>query len=228
MTTQLELGAVMPKVKRKATEFTCKCGCVQDEHANARHSGKCARCGDCRRFRPKKKPPVVVPAHLGPPNGAIILERDDTKRAKTMGWASVSESDARIYLSQLKTRSLNKSFFGGKEPPTGKQWRRMYAWQGKYKDACRERTTSAIAQCGVEVVARGRPSLVVVTRVSPRTLDKHDNVRGAMKFVVDGIAAALGFDDSEFEATVPLRYEQEKSGAAGVCGVRVQLTWEKA
>jgi hypothetical protein len=226
MTTQLELG-VMPRAKRKATEFTCKCGCVQDEHANARHSGKCARCGDCRRFRPKKKPPVVVPAHLGPPNGAIILERDDTKCARTMGWASVSDSSVRIYLSQLKTKTPNKPFFGGKAP-TAAEWRQMYAWQGAYKDACRERTISAIAQCGVDVAARGRPSLLVLTRISQGRCDKLENLRMAMKYVVDGVAAALGFNDAEIEETVPARCEQEKPGAAGVYGVRIDITWETA
>jgi hypothetical protein len=246
----IDIGTMRPK-KRKATEFTCRCGHVDEQHANRRHTGRCTVCGEeCRRFKPKKKPPVEQPAHLAAPNGAILLERDDTKKAKSMGWAIVKPRGpdgveafngvceatglhAIIYLAQLKTKSLNKPFFGGKEPPTGAMWRRMYAWQGKYKDDCRERTASAIAQLGTDVALRGRPSAIVVTRVSPGTLDKHDNLRGALKYLVDGIAEALGFNDAELEdspsraGTIHIRYAQEKCPQK-VCGVRIEITWRTA
>ncbi|HWE30885.1 MAG TPA: hypothetical protein VHB97_22915 [Polyangia bacterium] len=243
---QLDLDAVFGGLPLKArkkrtpiTRVTCKCGHAQDLHDNRRHTGKCALCfGECKRFRPKSKPPVEQPANLLPPNGAIILERDDTKRAKVMGWAVVEPARAEIYLAQLNTKSLNKNFFGGSKHDENEsalviksRIRQRFAWQGAYKDACRDRATSAIAQCGADVAARGRPSLIQVTRVSPAKLDKHDNVRGALKYVVDGIAIALGFNDAELEDSpsrvgeIAIRYEQEKSGVAHVCGVRIEITW---
>ncbi len=224
----LDLPAPRPKRKVSAAEITCKCGREQADHANRRHTGACAITG-CKRFRPRKRPPVEIPAHLGPPNGAIMLERDDTKRAKAMGWALVDADRAKLYLSQLKTQSPNKGFFG--KGMSHAMLAKMGAMQTAYRNACRERTISAIAQLGVDVVARGRPSLIVVTRVSSGKLDRHDNLRGALKFIVDGIAEALGFNDAELEdsasraGSIAIKYSQEKPGAPRVRGVRIELSW---
>ena len=53
------------------------------------------------------------------------------------------------------------------------------------------------------------PLLVVrITRVSPRQLDSHDNLRAACKAVVDGIATWLRIDDAS--PLVRWEYGQER------------------
>ena len=266
---QLDLDAVFGGLpirkakKQPATRVTCKCGHHQDDHANHRHTGVCSLCrGECKRFRPKSKPPVEQPAHLAPPNGAIILERDDTKNAKTMGWALIEEFPgsspghevphgerlrgeqhgslhlpgttffrATIYLAQLKTKSPNVGFFGGADRG-GMKLRARFAWLSNYKKSCRDRAASAIAQLGTDVAARGRPTSIALTRVGAGRLDQ-DNLRGAMKYVVDGIAEALGFNDAELAdsasraGSIPISYAQEKAPPR-VCGVRIVITWRTA
>jgi hypothetical protein len=54
---------------------------------------------------------------------------------------------------------------------------------------------------------------VTVTRVSPGTLDAHDNLRSALKSVVDGVADYFGIDDAD--PRIEWRYGQRK-GKAGV------------
>lgn len=56
--------------------------------------------------------------------------------------------------------------------------------------------------------------VVTLTRFSPGTLDAHDNLRAALKSVVDGVAKYFGHDDAD-----PLfewRYEQLKTKHHGV------------
>lgn len=64
--------------------------------------------------------------------------------------------------------------------------------------------------------------VITVTRISPGTLDQHDNLRGALKGVVDGIADKLGIKDND--PRVEWRYAQ------AVCprrefGVRIEMEW---
>jgi len=64
--------------------------------------------------------------------------------------------------------------------------------------------------------------VITVTRISPGTLDKHDNLSGALKAVVDGIADKLGIKDND--PRVEWRYAQ------AVCprrefGVRIEMEW---
>lgn len=58
------------------------------------------------------------------------------------------------------------------------------------------------------------PCIVTITRVSPRLLDSHDNLRSALKATVDGIAVALNIDDRD--PRVEWRYAQAKGKPAAV------------
>ncbi len=79
-----------------------------------------------------------------------------------------------------------------------------------------------------EIVARAlggkpRPELpcvVTLTRISPGTLDAHDNLPSAFKNVVDGVADWLGIDDADPRVTWV--YEQEKCKLKEF-GVRVEI-----
>ena len=53
---------------------------------------------------------------------------------------------------------------------------------------------------------------VTLTRVSPGTLDAHDNLRSALKSVVDGVASYFGIDDAD--PRIEWRYAQAKGPAA--------------
>lgn len=53
------------------------------------------------------------------------------------------------------------------------------------------------------------PVCVTITRVAPRKLDSHDNLRASAKHVVDEIAEWLRVDDSSNMVT--WRFEQEKN-----------------
>lgn len=53
------------------------------------------------------------------------------------------------------------------------------------------------------------PVVVTVTRISPRTLDNHDNARGACKPAVDEIAAYLGLR-SDADPRVTWEYRQQQ------------------
>lgn len=58
------------------------------------------------------------------------------------------------------------------------------------------------------------PCIVTLTRVAPRSLDAHDNLRSALKFAVDGIADRLGIKDND--PRVEWRYAQVKGKPAVV------------
>lgn len=61
---------------------------------------------------------------------------------------------------------------------------------------------------------KGLPKVVTLTRLAPRFLDGHDNLRSSIKHVVDGIADALGIDDGSNK--VEWRYAQRKAKEYGV------------
>jgi len=68
-------------------------------------------------------------------------------------------------------------------------------------------TRAALARAGrkpYEIV----PAVVTLTRVSAGHLDAHDGLPSCLKFVVDGIAEALGIDDGG--PFVQWRYSQRK------------------
>jgi hypothetical protein len=67
------------------------------------------------------------------------------------------------------------------------------------------------------------PCVVTLVRMSShhKGLDGHDNLRSALKWVVDGIAEALGIDDGG--SAVTWRYGQEQC-KRGEFGVTVRIT----
>jgi len=217
-----------PKKKRSAAEEMCKCGCELVLHAGKKHRGPCSRCLTCKKGRPKKKPPLEQPAHLRPPPGALILEREDLQRPKPMGWAAIAPNACTIYLEQLETLTPNaqRHVWGSKLPPKVK-----YAIATGQAEKPREWTISAIAQCGPDLVARGRPTRVRLTRVSAGCVDDDAPV-GALKFVRDGVAKAFDFNDSEFSiggvrpGAIRIDYVGERPGKQGIRGVRIELTWQ--
>jgi len=64
------------------------------------------------------------------------------------------------------------------------------------------------------------PVVVTLTRIAPRKLDAHDNVRHALKGVVDGIADWLKLRDDD--ARIEWRYAQEK-GAPKQSALRIEV-----
>lgn len=54
------------------------------------------------------------------------------------------------------------------------------------------------------------PCVVTMTRISPRALDGHDNLRASLKAPVDAVAGWLGTDDADPRIT--WRYAQERGG----------------
>lgn len=73
----------------------------------------------------------------------------------------------------------------------------------------------------LEPVSHGMRLVVLLTRVSPGTLDKHDNLRAALKHVVDEVAAYFGVDDAD--KRVEWRYAQVQGKPS--C-VRIELSVE--
>jgi hypothetical protein len=186
-----------------------------------------------------------------PPPGALLLERDDLKRDKRMGWAidnmraierKVVPAAGRsllMYLCQLKTKSLNQGAALGFM--TQAQRLRFFASRTAYIKSLRDRSCSAIAQAAPYFAVRlDTPSRVILTRVCSGKLDD-DNLVGAFKPVRDGVADALGIDDRVFVISnvvgqpaqassghIPLQYRQEAPGKRKCCGVRIEILWEGA
>lgn len=65
------------------------------------------------------------------------------------------------------------------------------------------------------------PCVVVLTRLSQRTMDSHDGLRAATKHVADGVAEWVGVDDREGDG-LTFKYEQEKC-KKGEFGVHVRV-----
>lgn len=150
----------------------------------------------------------------------LVLYRPDTVRPKAMGYAVRSDATLLIVLEQLKTQRPNESFRGMSQGA-------MMGIRSKNK-ATGERTRAAIEQSGV--VTRGRPCRVELTRVTTGKMDD-DGLVGAMKFVRDGVAKALGFDDREMSiggmvaGKIPVFYGQRAPGKRGVYAVEILLQW---
>jgi hypothetical protein len=63
------------------------------------------------------------------------------------------------------------------------------------------------------------PCVVVLTRLSQRTMDSHDGLRAALKHIADGVAEWVGVDDKRSDV-IRFQYEQEPC-RKGENGVRV-------
>ena len=88
----------------------------------------------------------------------------------------------------------------------------------------RQVTHMALAGAVAALPAHALRIQVLVTRIAPRKLDSHDNLRVAAKGVVDGIADALGIDDGDPRMT--WSYQQEirrKERGVQPYGVRIEI-----
>jgi hypothetical protein len=195
------------KTRTKDERPMCSCG-----HEMLHHDGKGCTFGrgtrfggcPCKKLRDRKKrneKPL-----LPEPAGAITLTRPDTVKTKVMGWALVEGTKAVLYVG-LHTKPPNVMF----------------------RTNHRNHTIGAMIQarlrgtCAKEAVVKanlgglGKPSKVTLTRLCPGKPDD-DGLIGALKFVRDGVAAGLGFDDAQFSvngadpAKVPLFYAQRGPG----------------
>lgn len=72
---------------------------------------------------------------------------------------------------------------------------------------------------------RGRmvqlPCLIKLTRVAPRSLDSHDNLRSSLKFTVDAICQKLGIDDASDQ--VSFEYHQMPMRTLKSYGVKIEI-----
>ena len=64
------------------------------------------------------------------------------------------------------------------------------------------------------------PCKVTLTRIAPRKMDSHDNLRAAMKPIVDTLAAIIGVDDGDPQVTWD--YDQAR-GEPRTYAVRVEI-----
>lgn len=70
-------------------------------------------------------------------------------------------------------------------------------WASRHRRRREQRQTVAlVVGAHLRVVGLEVPCIVTLTRIAPRSLDG-DNLQGALKAVRDGVADALGVDDSD-------------------------------
>lgn len=86
--------------------------------------------------------------------------------------------------------------------------------------AARHRRAKAHRKAAMVVPVHPLPCVVTLTRIAPRALDSHDNLRSGFKALADGIAKRLGVDDAD--PRVEWRYAQRK-GAPRQYAVVVQI-----
>lgn len=118
-------------------------------------------------------------------------------------------------LTQREADAINRHF--GPEvlvveghTPSTPNTREHWAKRAKRTKSQRDAMKTAVHLWALEY---GLPQVVVtLTRVSPRAMDAHDNLRAALKPHVDGIADALGIDDSS--QLVRWEYAQRKGAPA--------------
>jgi hypothetical protein len=97
-------------------------------------------------------------------------------------------------------------------------------WRAKMKRTAREREAGYIATLAYNARWKtpigGNPAMVHLTRYSPsaKKMDEFENVRVALKHIVDGIADALGIDDADMEW-----YPHQEKSPPGCHGVLVKF-----
>ncbi len=251
------------KGKRAPKPDVCKCGHFPDDHTSG--TGRCSSCkyvvdtlraemgplakGQaklCTRFRSKRRVPPVQPLDLLGPAGSFPIWRPDTVHPKAMGWAVIEEIALaegfepvwRFYLAQLKTERPNTFMRFGNDPKKARRaamgMKKRFTDQAEWAAAALEQLSK---KEGVEPGDLDMPREVTLTRVSFGARADSDAVVGALKWIRDAVAEALGFDDDRFvvrhdsDAREPpldrvwLRYEQSDSFKAGVFGVRASVAW---
>src|SRR3990172_8300722 len=90
-----------------------------------------------------------------------------------------------------------------------------FHWAQRHRRVKAERQSIATAARAFGVRPITAPLVVTLTRIAPRKLDGHDNLRSAFKVTVDSIADALGLRDDS-DARVEWRYEQERGKPSAV------------
>ena len=119
-------------------------------------------------------------------------------------------TDGEVTIHGLRTVSeANRRGHWGKHAGRTKQ-QRMVACR------CVERLTVDLRRVQL-------PARFVLTRIAPRDLDGHDNLRVALKAVVDGIADAMGVTDRD--PRISFEYAQEKRGVREYA-VRIEVVRE--
>jgi hypothetical protein len=116
-----------------------------------------------------------------------------------------------VWIPGIKLQSLNQTFRGASRGA------RMAA-------AAKTKAQRQAVTLVLDATTRNRPLLpliATITRVAPgRGLDPHDNLPGACKHIVDGVAAWLGIDDRHPQ--IVWRYEQRSDGRTVGVGIRLE------
>lgn len=116
----------------------------------------------------------------------------------------------REFTVPTKTVSLNKT--------SGEHWSHRYA-----RSATQKEETFLVWQAELGKWRPELPCTVTLTRIAfSDGLDDHDNLRGALKAVVDAIAAIIGVDDKD-KRRVTWVYGQERAPERGYYAVRITI-----
>lgn len=188
----------------------------------------------CVRFdEPAKRGKRFAP-NFERPDGCVVLKRPDTVRFKEMGWAIFSPTMLVCYLEQFRPKTPNaiKSIMGSlwRHPPAKAQG--IVAGINNEQKSAVIRAAAAIECCYIaaNVLDRGRPVRIVLTRVSTGSLDD-DGLIGSMKYIRDGVAEALLVDDAEFSiggedpSKIMISYRKANPGKRGAYGTQIELFW---
>lgn len=102
-------------------------------------------------------------------------------------------------------------------------WRKVAERKKHQRDSAMMYTVWAKSSGGgvIDVKARA-PLEITVTRIGKRRMDEHDNLATSAKYVVDGIAKAIGIDDGDV-SKIKWVYKQEIGKAYG-CKVSIQMS----
>ena len=94
-------------------------------------------------------------------------------------------------------------------------------WATRARRVRRERLATALACRRALRIGGLLPCVVTLTRIAPRALDEHDNLRAALKGVVDQLALELCVRDDR-DPRVTWRYAQSRGGVRDYM-VRVEI-----
>lgn len=191
----------------------------------------------CKRFQERARRGKVQALNFIAPPSAIVLKRPDLKRYKAMGWAIHTPTTVRCYLEQFRPKTVNqeRAILGSLWRHEKKKQQGIVAGLENGHAAATHRAAAAIECCYVaaDVLERGRPSRIVLVRVSTGKCDD-DGLIGALKYIRDGVAEALLIDDREFTINgkepdgIPTFYEKRNPGKRGAFGTMIEIYWKGA
>jgi hypothetical protein len=123
--------------------------------------------------------------------------------------ALIEGTVVQVWIPGIKLQSLNQTFRGASRGA------RMAA------AAKAKQQRQSVALVFYRHARPALPLVCTVTRVAPgRGLDPHDNLPGACKHIVDGVAAWLEIDDRD--PRISWRYEQRADGRTVGVGIRLE------